>query len=278
MSFHIASQSVANPRLGLTINFKQNDSDTSKVLLEIVSSGVTDLDEDGNPDAEERPAHTLTLCFNRGGLLLWQKVTDPEGNDHHQAVPLSQIRDPSGAEGTVNTTHTLANPGNNPYAMVHQPVTDRTRARPNEGQPNPENRDMRDGSGRNPTADNPYTYQAPIDPDALQRGDTNVGGVQPYPMPEGKQADAPPDPHEVRKTSMEAAAKAAEEAKAKRESNEASNVPGPKPAPPEGEPEPDDPFSKPATLFSAPPEEGYEVGKAPPKADGKPVKPAPEPV
>lgn len=113
MSFHIASQSVSVPALGLTINFHADAADTSKVLCEIVSSGHVDLDEDGKYDGEPGPAHTLTLCFNRGGQMLYKRITDPEGEGTHEVIaprPIADVSDPRPAPQVVNTVETISKP------------------------------------------------------------------------------------------------------------------------------------------------------------------------
>lgn len=113
MSFHIASQSISVPALGLIINFHADAADTSKVLCEIVSSGHVDLDEDGKYDGEPGPAHTLTLCFNRGGQMLYKRITDPEGEGTHEVIaprPIADVSDPRPAPQVVNTVETISRP------------------------------------------------------------------------------------------------------------------------------------------------------------------------
>lgn len=113
MSFHIASQSVDVPSLGLTITFGTDPADTSKVSCTIASSGHVDLDEDGHPDGERGPAHTLVLCFNRGGQMLYKRITDPEGEGTHEEIavkPIADVSDPRPAPSAVNTVSTITKP------------------------------------------------------------------------------------------------------------------------------------------------------------------------
>jgi len=113
MSFHIASQSIQVPRLGLSINFSSDPADTSKVLCEIVSTGLMDLDEDGRPDGEPGPAHTLTMAFNRGGQMLYKRIEDPEGAGTHEEIalkPIADVSDPRPAPAAVNTVNTFTKP------------------------------------------------------------------------------------------------------------------------------------------------------------------------
>ncbi len=113
MSFHIASQTIDVPALGLTITFGTDPADTSKVTCDIASSGHTDLNEDGQVDGETSPPHHLALCFNRGGNLLYKRVTDPEGEGTHEEVaikPIADVSDPRPTPTVVNTVSTITKP------------------------------------------------------------------------------------------------------------------------------------------------------------------------
>lgn len=174
--FSIATQTVQLPAsvdtdnhdAPTTINFLPNDGDTSKVKLEIIT-----------PDG-----HTHTVLFNKNGLMLSQHLSNAEGVERH-------LEPTEVAPGTSY--------GRNPSGAL--PVTERTRMRPNEGQPDAPTVNLVDG--RDTNADNPYTHKAPVDADTAARDGQTPGFKQPH--VEGV------DDTELRKTAVSDAELAAKE-------------------------------------------------------------------
>lgn len=94
--FHIADQTISEPKLGLSVAFVTDPDDASKCSCVVTS-------EKGS----------LTMHFNRGGAMLARLYKDTHGEGEHVTIgaqPIADPGDPRPVPAVVNTVATISKP------------------------------------------------------------------------------------------------------------------------------------------------------------------------